>query len=263
MTQSSPSIPSQSQDADFFPAPPTDLPYDDGEPLETPRHRFAMNLLIDSLDCHWLNRNDYFVGGNMFLYYSAAQLKNKDFRGPDFFAVLGVERIRDRKYWAIWEEGGKYPDAIVELMSDSTADIDKNAKKQLYERTFKTADYFVYDPYDPQSLQGWHLGQDQRYQDIQPDSRGWLWSPTLGLWLGLWEGEIHRESALWLRFYDADGHLVLLPEEAAQRQAEQAQQQAEQAQLRADRARAQADRERQRAERFAEQLRSLGINPEE
>lgn len=248
MTQT-PSQGSQIGSLDFFPSPPTDLPYDDGEPLETPRHRSAMNLLIDSLDHHWCHRDDYFIGGNMFLYYSAAQVKNKDFRGPDFFVVFGVERQRDRKYWAIWEEGGKYPDVIIELMSDSTADIDRQEKKQLYERTFKTADYFVYDPYDPRSLQGWHLGQDQRYQSIPPDARGWLWSQSLELWLGLWEGERHRESACWLRFYDADGNLVLLPQEAAQKQVEQERQRAEQ--------------ERQRAERLAEQLRSLGISPVE
>jgi Uma2 family endonuclease len=238
-----------------------------------------MNLLIRSLDHHWHHRNDYFVGGNMFLYYSAAQVKNKDFRDPDFFVVLDVDRTQDRKYWAIWEEGGKYPDVIIEslwvhspplgakyqpglapwvhtfdLLSDSTATIDTQDKKHLYERTFKTADYFVYDPYAPQSLQGWHLGQDQRYQEIPSDSRGWLWSPSLGLWLGICEGEIDRDSTLWLRFYDAEHHLVLLPEEAAQQQAEQAQQQAEQAQQ-------QAEQERLRAERLAEQLRSLGIHP--
>ena len=28
------------------PTPPTDLVFEDGEPLETPRHRIAMNLLI-------------------------------------------------------------------------------------------------------------------------------------------------------------------------------------------------------------------------
>lgn len=29
-----------------IPLPPTDLPYDDGEPLETYRHRIAMNVLL-------------------------------------------------------------------------------------------------------------------------------------------------------------------------------------------------------------------------
>jgi Uma2 family endonuclease len=240
---------------DIFPAPPTDLPYDDGEPLETPRHRSAMNLLIHSLDHYWIQRNDYYVGGNMFLYYSATQAKNQDFRGPDFFVALEADRTGDRKYWAIWDEGGKYPDVIVELMSDSTAAIDQGEKKHLYERTFKTANYFVYDPYNPQSLQGWQLGQNQRYQAIQPNNQGWLWCEPLELWLGLWEGSIDRETALWLRFYDANEKLVLLAEEAAEQKAEQAEQKAEQAEQK-------AEQERLRAERLAEQLRALGVSPD-
>lgn len=266
---------SLSTPVDFFPYPPTDLPYDDGEPLETPRHRSAMNLLIDSLDHHWIDRDDYFVGGNMFLYYSASQVKNKDFRGPDFFVALEVDRLCDRKYWAIWEEGGKYPDVIIELMSDSTAEIDQielmsdstaeidqNDKKHLYERIFKTTNYFVFDPYDPNSLQGWHLGADQRYVDLQPDNRGWLWCQALSLWLGTWEGEILRESAFWLRFYDPEGKLVLLQKEAAQQEAEQAKQEAEQAQQQAEQAQQQAEQERLRADRLTEQLIALGVNPE-
>ncbi|NCJ07727.1 hypothetical protein GS597_14655 [Synechococcales cyanobacterium C] len=296
MTQAQSRVP-QVGDPDFFPAPPSNLPYDDGEPLETPRHRFAMNVLIESLYHHWQDRDDYFVGGNMFLYYSADQVKNKDFRGPDFFAVLGVERQRDRKYWAIWEEGGKYPDVIIELMSESTASIDLREKKQLYERTFKTTDYFVYDPYNPQSLQGWHLGADQQYEAIPPNDQGWLWSPSLELWLGIWAGKIYHESAHWLRFYDASDNLVLLSKEAAQQEAErakqqaaqaqeqatQAQEQATQAQQEAEQAKQRAEQERQRAEqecqraeqecqraeqecqraeRLASQLRALGIPPE-
>ena len=38
------------EDADWeVPAPPTDLIFDDGETLETNRHRIAMNVLIRSL----------------------------------------------------------------------------------------------------------------------------------------------------------------------------------------------------------------------
>jgi hypothetical protein len=36
--------------------------------------------------------------------------------------------------------------------------------------------------------------------------------------LGTWQGTIDRETAVWLRFYDQDGNLVPLPEEAAQQQ---------------------------------------------
>jgi Uma2 family endonuclease len=73
------------------PIPPTDLIFDDGEPLESNRHRIAMNALIRSLQQAWADRDDYFTGGNMFVYYSSAQVKNRDFKGPDFFVVLDID----------------------------------------------------------------------------------------------------------------------------------------------------------------------------
>jgi hypothetical protein len=127
----------------------------------------------------------------------------------------------------VWEENGRYPDVIVELMSPSTAQIDTGAKKELYEQVFRTRDYFVFNPFDPDSLQGWSLDAADRYQPLTPNEQGWLWSETLGLWLGTWSGTIIREPAVWLRFYDEAGNLVLLPEEAAQQQLEAAQQQLE------------------------------------
>ncbi|MCS6791999.1 MAG: Uma2 family endonuclease, partial [Oscillatoriaceae bacterium SKYG93] len=139
------------------PMPPTDLIFDDGEPLESNRHLIAMNILIRSLWQAWAERNDFFVGGNMFIYYSSAQARNRDFRGPDFFAVLNVEGTKERLGWVVWEEDGRYPNVIIELMSPSTAHIDKGIKKDIYEQIFRTPDYFVFDPFEPNSLQGWHL----------------------------------------------------------------------------------------------------------
>lgn len=229
------------------PMPPTNLIFDDGEPLESNRHRIAMNTLIRSLQQAWAGRQDFFAGGNMFIYYSSTQARNRDFRGPDFFAVLDIDGSYPRQGWVVWDEEGRYPDVIVELMSDSTAEVDTGIKKEIYERSFRTPDYFVFDPFNPNSLQGWHLDVNQRYQSLQPDERGWLWCQTLGFWLGTWEGTIDREPAVWLRFYDREGHLILLPEEAAQQQAEVAQQQAEQERLRAD--------------RLAARLLELGVDP--
>jgi Uma2 family endonuclease len=228
--------------------PPTDLIFDDGEPLETNRHRIAMNVLIRSLDLAYRDRNDFFAGGNMFIYYSSTQARNRDFRGPDFFVVLNIDGSYPREGWVVWEEGGRYPDVIVELMSDSTATVDLTTKKDLYERTFKTPDYFVYDPFDPNSLQGWHLDLDEGYQELTPNEQGWLWCQRLGLWLGTWQGTINRNEAAWLRFYDRQGNLVPLPEEAAQQQAEQAQRQAEEAQRQAEEAQRQAEEAQRQAE---------------
>lgn len=219
------------------PLPPNDLIFDDGEPLESNRHRIAMNVLIQSLQQAWSHRNDYFTGGNMFVYYSSTQVKNQDFRGPDFFAVLNVEGDRSRQGWVVWNEEGRYPDIIVELMSPSTKNVDLGKKKDLYEAVFKTRNYFVFDPFDINSLRGWHLDGNLRYQSLVPNEQGWLWCEILGFWLGTWEGVLQKETAPWLRFYDREGNLVLLPEEAERQRAEA---------------------ERQRAERLAARLKELG-----
>ncbi len=127
-------------------------------------------------------------------------------------------------------------------------------KKDIYEQIFRTPDYFVFDPFEPNYLQGWRLDATLRYQPLVPNERGWLWCETLGFWLGTWEGIVDRETATWVRFFDESGNLVLLPEEAAQQQAEAAQQQAEAAQQ-------QAEQQRQRASRLEARLRELGEDP--
>ncbi|MEQ9357017.1 Uma2 family endonuclease [Coleofasciculus chthonoplastes] len=200
------------------PVPPTNLIFDDGEPLESNRHRIAMNALIRSMLVAMANRRDYFVGGNMFIYYSSQQIRNRDFRGPDFFVVLNVDGESEREGWVVWEENGRYPDVIIELMSPSTAAIDIGVKKDIYEQTFRTPDYYVFNPFEPESLQGWRLDWERGYQELNPNPQGWLWCQRLGLWLGTWEGTIEDKPGIWLRFYDQQGNLVLLPEEAAFRE---------------------------------------------
>jgi Uma2 family endonuclease len=226
------------------PEPPDNLIFDDGIPLESNRHRIAMNALIRSMLIAYAERNDFFAGGNMFVYYSRNQKMNRDFRGPDFFVALNVDGNRERQGWVIWEEDGHYPDVIVELISPSTESRDRGEKKDLYERTFKLPNYFIYNPFKPDSLEGWQLDATQRYQPLTPNAQGWLWCEVLGLWLGTWEGVIDNEPCVgtchWLRFYDAQGNLVPLPEEAAEQRADTAE---------------------QRAERLAEHLRQLGIDP--
>jgi len=77
--------------------PDIDLPYEDGEPLESNWHRLQINLLGDMLHQHWPEHTDYFAGGNMFVYYSLyslEQARTRDYKGPDFFVVLGVDGAR-------------------------------------------------------------------------------------------------------------------------------------------------------------------------
>ena len=215
------------------------LPTSDGVPLESSWHLASISLLIQSLTYLWRDREDFFVGGNNFIYYSVRQRYDEDVRGPDFYYVSGVERRRPRECWVVWLEG-KYPDLIVEFLSPSTAAIDRGPKKTLYEQTFQTPEYFCYEPRTWQ-LDGWRL-HGRRYKKIRPDKRGWLWSETLQLWLGSWQGTFHDVNATWLRCYDAQGQLVLLESEAEHQRAEVERQRAEAERQRAEAAEAELAR---------------------
>jgi Uma2 family endonuclease len=243
----------------------SELIAEDGIPMDSPWHRACIALLIQVLSYAWRHRDDFYVGGNMFIYFSAEQARNRDYRGPDFFVVNGVPRLPVRPYWAVWLEGYHYPDLIIELISPSTEMEDRTTKKAIYEETFHTHEYLLHDPATHQT-EGWRLGPDGRYQPIVPDARGWLWSESLGLWIGNWEGSYGEvaEPAIWPRFYTPDGELLALESEverqraAAQlQQAEAARQQAEAARQQAEAARQQAEAEHQRAIAAEEELARL------
>lgn len=235
--------------AEFTPSdvvwPPTqnELPSDDGVPMETHRHKLQMDLLTDPL-WQWLNndRQDFFVGGNMFVYFSLEQVRNQDFRGPDVFVVLAVPK-RERKSWVVWEEG-KGPDVVIELLSDSTAERDKLEKKQIYQNQLRVPEYFWFDPFKPEDLAGFTL-QSGVYEPLTMDSDARLMSQQLDLALVCWRGIYKDVEAVWLRWTTLEGRLLLASQEAAEQE------------------RQRAEQERQRAERLVTQLRDLGIEPQE
>jgi Uma2 family endonuclease len=192
---------------------------DDGEPLETPWHLVSIAILLDCVTYYLQPRTDYFVGGNMFLYYSLTQARKRDLRGPDFFFVDHVDGTRPRRWWAVWEEDGRYPDVILELLSESTAKIDLTVKKDLYEQTFRTHEYFCCNP-DTLQLKGWRLGKQGRYQAIHPDANGRLACEKLGLWIGMWTGSFLHAHGTFPRFYAAQGRLVPTHAEAEKQRAD-------------------------------------------
>ena len=188
------------------------LPETDGVPLENVWHRLNINLLCESLGHHWRHRRDFFVGGNMCVYYSVEQARNRDFLGPDVFVTQGVDRDKLRDVWAIWQENNRGLDVAIELLSPSTANHDLTDKKDIYEQTLRTPEYFCYDP-ETQTLTGWRLDWRRHYQRIEPAPDGRLWSDELELWLGTWEGQYDDVRTAWLRWFDASGNLCQLPAE--------------------------------------------------
>jgi hypothetical protein len=82
-----------------------------------------------------------------------------------------------------------------------------------------------------------------------PLDRPRVWIPELELGLGLWQGENQGITRAWLRWYDRTGNWVPTPEEQERQEQERERQAKELAQ--------------QKADRFAQQLRAMGIDPDQ
>jgi len=235
--------------------PPTQahLPYDDGIPLETRRHKAQLDLLIDVLQVWLGERQDGYVGGNMSVYFSLAQLRNQDFRGPDLFVVLGVPK-GERNSWVVWEEG-KAPDVVIELLSESTTLLDKNEKKLIYQNQLRVSEYFWFDPFNSDDWAGFFL-QHGQYQPVVVNTQNQLISQVLGLGLVRWQGSYKGMNGTWLRWTTLQGKLLPTFEEIA----EQERQRAKQERQRAEQERQRAKQERQRAEQAESKLHQVVRN---
>jgi regulator of protease activity HflC (stomatin/prohibitin superfamily) len=170
------------------------------------------------------------------------------------------------------------------LLSDSTADIDRDIKKEIYQDRFRTPEYFYFSPETLEFI-GFQL-VGRQYVEIAPDEHGRRWSNVLNLSLGI--------EARKLRYFTADGELVptleeeneqalqdvqqaweeaerareeaRLAERHAKREAQRAKQETQRAEQEAQRAEQEAQRaehEAQRAGRLAAKLRELGLDPDQ
>ena len=233
---------------------PQDELWSDEPPLESDKHREEIEILIECINWHWRNRQNFYASGNITIFFSEKHETTEDFRGPDFFVVKGCEK-RQRTSWVVWQEEGKFPNVIIELLSKSTAKVDKNIKKNIYQNIFKTPEYFWFHPITLE-FKGFRL-QDGKYQPLSANNDAWLWSEELELFLGIYEEK--------LRFFSPDKQLIPTDKEradAAEQRAEVAQQQAETAQQQAEAAQQQVEAAQQQVEEFKKMLKALGVDPD-
>jgi Uma2 family endonuclease len=260
-----------------------DLPSEDPEEPGLPDefHDFQPQLLRETFRPSTYRADAVFVGTDLNLYYDSRH--TQWYKRPDWFAVLGVHRSNQieemRLSYVIWQEGVA-PFLIVELLSPGTEaeDLGKTlrdvkqppTKWEVYEQILRVPYYVVFERSTAQFRAFQLVGA--RYQELDlPDQRLWLEDVQLGL--GIWQGQYQETFGHWLRCYDNDGNWIPATAERAdelqqsidqERQSiDQERQRADQERQRADQERQRADQERQRADQLAEQLRSLGINPDE
>jgi len=266
-----------------------DLPSEDPLEIRMPDEYHELQSFL--LRCTFLPRNfileQVFVGTDLNIYYDRRNLNW--YKRPDWFAVVGVERLYDghdlRDSYVMWQEMVS-PFVIVELLSPSTENEDLGrtvrqpgnppTKWEVYSQILRVPYYIVCSRYTNE-FQTFHL-VGGRYE-LAPLSNGRLLIPQLELSLGLWRGSYEGIDRLWLRWFTADGQLILTPNEeasaaqqeasaaqqeasAAQQEAAAAQQEAAAAQQEAAAAQQRLQEAQQQAERLAAKLRELNIDPD-
>ena len=210
--------------------PPSDdeLVFDDAESMDSPEYRNNLHLLFRDAHAHFAGRSDVYVGANEALYFSAAQARNRYFRAPDFFVVLGCDGKKPRTGWVVWNEDGKVPDIVIELVSPATEQVDRTLKLDTYRR-IGVGEYVLYDVRrsdDPEALTG-YVRTPSGYGPMPRARSGRLYSQALGLELGFWRGAFWGIERPWLRFFRHNGTLGPTAAEAEAQRAEAEAQRAE------------------------------------
>ena len=237
------------------PLEPTTYRESDGSPMgETEWHVTWMLRLIHMLKAYFRPRADVHVGGNLFMYYVEGQ--PAAVVCPDVFVAFGARPGR-RRVWKTWEEGGLFPQAVIELTSTSSYHRDLSEKKGVYEY-LGVREYLIFDPsgetkLDPR-LMGWTARDGHLFPiatEKSPGAELRLRCPGLGL-----HAELAGGDTLRLRSIET-GELLPFPEEEAEaRQAEaearQAEAEARQAEAEARQAEAKARQAEADARRRAE-----------
>jgi Uma2 family endonuclease len=145
-----------------------------------------------------------------------------------------------RRSYVLWQEYVA-PLIVLEFVSgDGSQERDRTpvtGKFWVYEQAIRVPFYGIYEV----NLARVEVYQliNGRYQMMQPNERGHYPIEPLGVELGIWQGRYTNMEFPWLRWWDAQGNLLLDGTEIAQL-------------CRSE-----------RAERLAERLRAMGVNPDE
>ncbi|CAD5931586.1 Uma2 family endonuclease [Planktothrix agardhii] len=207
-----------------------DLPDSDDTPVDNELQDLIPGLLKILLASIWSERMDWFFGVDMGIYYDPEQPAIV----PDGFLSVGVPRIIDedlRLSYVLWEEH-EVPILIIEVVSHKRRG-EYTKKKQFYAE-IGALYYVVYNPLRKRKppLEVYKL-ENGTYQ-LQAGERVWL--PELQLGIGRERGTHVGITRDWLYWYNQQGNRYLTAEERLQQS-------------------------QQKIQQLEEQLRRLGINP--
>ncbi len=229
-------------------------PDSDGQPMADNTEQFNWIVRIkENLELLFAEVPDVFVAGDLLWY--PLEGDNKTRIAPDVLVAFGRPKGRRGSYQQ-WQEDNLPPQVVFEILSPGNRQSEMAKKFAFYDR-HGVEEYYLYDP-DKLDLAGW-LRSEGRLNVIE-ELGGWV-SPRLSVRFELTGDTLELYRPDGQRFFT---YLELEQQRQQERQhAEQERQRAEQERQRAEQAETLLEQERQRSQALLEQLRALGVEPEQ
>ncbi len=243
----------------------TQLPESDGTFVKNFQEHPQSILLTDSIQPVLQQRHpdgQYCIGQDCGIYWRLTDPPERGAKSPDWFYVPHVPPTLDeefRRSYVLWQEHIA-PLIVLEFVSgDGSEERDRtpwSGKFWIYEQVIRPAFYGIYEV-DRAAVDLYQLVAGE-YHLVAANDRQHYPIPQLNVEIGIWQGQYQNAELPWLRWWDAQGNLLLTGwERDAQAEAELAQAEAELAQVETE-----LEQERQRSDRLIAQLRAAGLEPE-
>ncbi len=196
-----------------------ELPDSDDAPVDNELQILVPALLRAILSCLWSERQEWFLGVNMGVYYDSEMPAIV----PDGFLSLGVIRRkseRGRLSYVLWEEDYIVPQLVLEVVS-KTYGQEYSDKKAKYARigvlyyAIYNPDYWERDKHDP--FEVYRLVEGEYIRQVGEP----VWMSEIGLSIGRERGSYEGWIREWLRWYDAEGKCIPTEAEQERQRAEQ------------------------------------------
>jgi len=237
------------------------FPSSDGKPMAENTEQFKWIVLIkENLEIIYGKNPDVFIAGDL-LWYPDSSTSDIS-AAPDVMVVFGRPK-GFRSSYKQWLEGNISPQVVFEILSPSNKAKEMEKKLEFYER-HGVQEYYIYDPLKYKFTVRIREGNELKKIKVV---REWV-SPCLGIKFQLnFRGKLAIYRPDGQKFVpqvetDAQLNIQYQRAERLELQNEQERQRAEQERQRAEQERQRAEQANQIAKRLAEQLRSLGIEPD-
>lgn len=219
----------------------TQLPDKDGNFVKNYQEPPQGDLLTDSITpvLQKLHPDgNYCIGRDCGIYWRVPdppEALEKGAEAPDWFYIPNVPPTIEgqiRRSYVLWQETTIPLIALEFVSGNGTEERDQTpikGKFWVYERAIQIPFYGIYEV-NKAKVEVYQL-VNGRYQKMKPNERGHYPIEPLKVELGIWQGEYQNQRFPWLRWWNLDGKLLLTSQE--------------------------------RANLLAEQLRALGVEPED